>query len=509
MICKIIRHTLLVIFLFVGHACNGQMKNKEGEQTRHIDRQPAVAGSFYPADSVTLWSSLKEAFAKAEPRKACGDVLAIISPHAGYVYSAKVAASAFNQIDPSKKYEHIFVIGSSHRTMFEGASIYTAGDYITPLGHVKCDPVGKELVKKFKIFTDDIGPHKGEHTVEVQLPFLQYLMKDNLVVVPIVLGTHSPDGCKKIAAALKPYFNEKNLFVVSTDFTHYPDYETAKKVDAYMADAVMTNTPEKLISAVNDIENRNTPNLLTGMCGWTSVLTLLDMSSSTPAITIKKVDYQNSGDTKFGDKSQVVGYVALEFESPKKAENDSDMQLSSQEKNVLLSIARNSIEHFVRDKEKPDVEAKEITSALKTRCGAFVSLHIHGELRGCIGTFRTDKALYKNIQEMAIAAATTDYRFDPVSVEELHSLDIEISVLTPMRKISSIHEIVLGKHGIYITKGGRSGTLLPQVATDRNWTREEFLGYCSRDKAGLGWDGWKDADIYTYEAIVFSEPYKK
>ena len=106
---------------------------------------------------------------------------------------------------------------------------------------------------------------------------------------------------------------------------------------------------------------------------------------------------------------------------------------------------------------------------------------------------------------MAISAATSDYRFDPVSASELNSLDIEISVLTPMHKISSTEEIILGKHGIYIKKGGQSGTLLPQVATDRNWTKEEFLGYCSRDKAGIGWNGWKNADIYIYEAIVFSE----
>jgi AmmeMemoRadiSam system protein B/AmmeMemoRadiSam system protein A len=506
--CKIIRHTLLIIFLFVANACHGQMKNKE-EHSGQTDRQPAVAGTFYPADSFALRSSLKEAFSKAEPRKASGNVLAIVSPHAGYVYSAKVAASAFNQIDTAKKYEHIFVIGSSHHFQFYGASIYTIGDYITPLGHVKSDPLGKELVKNFKVFNNDVAPHKGEHTIEVQLPFLQYLMKDKLTVVPIILGTQSPDVCEKLAEALKPYFNEKDLFVISTDFTHYPDYETAKKVDAFMADAVMTNSPEKLISAVTDIENRNTPNLLTGMCGWTSVLTLLDISSTMPNITIKKVDYQNSGDTKYGDKSQVVGYVALEFESPKKPLSDSDLNLTDQEKHTLLTIARNSIEQYVRHKKNPHIDTKEITPALKTKCGAFVSLHLNGDLRGCIGTFRTDKALYQNVQEMAVAAATSDYRFDPVGADELKSLDIEISVLTPMRRISSIQEITLGKDGIYIKKDGRTGTLLPQVATDRNWTREEFLGYCSRDKAGLGWTGWKDAEIYTYEAIVFSEPHQK
>ena len=484
------------------------MKNKE-ENTSQIDRKPAVAGSFYPSDSVALWTSLKEAFAQAEPKKSTGNIVAIVSPHAGYVYSAKVAASAFNQIDVTRKYEHIFVIGSSHHTTFDGASIYTSGDYVTPLGHVKSDPLGKELVKNFKVFTDNPSPHQGEHAVEVQLPFLQYLLKKDISVIPMVIGTQSPDICKKIAEALKPYFNEKNLFVVSTDFTHYPDYETAKKVDAFMADAVISNTPEKLVSAVNDVENRNTPNLLTGMCGWTSVLTLMDITSTIPDISIKKVDYQNSGDTRLGDKTRVVGYVALSFETPVKKDSSGDFHLTDQEKQTLLTVARNSMEQYIRTKTQPDVDMQSITPTLKAKCGAFVSLHNHGDLRGCIGTFRADKALYQNVQEMAVAAATSDYRFNPVSASELPSIDIEISVLSPMRKISSVDEIVLGKHGIYIRKDGRSGTLLPQVATDRKWTTEEFLGYCARDKAGLGWNGWKDAEIFVYEAIVFSEPIKK
>ena len=106
---------------------------------------------------------------------------------------------------------------------------------------------------------------------------------------------------------------------------------------------------------------------------------------------------------------------------------------------------------------------------------------------------------------MAVAAATQDSRFEPVNPSEIDHLNIEISVLTPLKKIKSIDEIVLGKHGIYIVKGDRSGTFLPQVATETHWTKEEFLGHCAQDKAFIGWNGWKDADIYTYEALVFGE----
>lgn len=476
------------------------MKKNKGEQFQKIDRQPAVAGTFYPADSVALKVSLKEAFVKAEPKKASGNVLAIIAPHAGYVYSAKVAASAFNQIDTSKPYKHIFVIGSSHRVQFEGASIYTEGDYITPLGHVKTDRIAQELVRDNAVFNNHSGPHMDEHTIEVQLPFLQYLMKEDFSIVPIVLGTQSPEICEKIASALKPYFNEENLFVISTDFTHYPAYETAKSVDSFMADAVLSNSPERLLSAVNDIGKRKEPNLLTGMCGLTSVLTLMDISSKIPDITIKKVDYQNSGDTKYGDKSSVVGYVALEFEVPK-----AKFGLTEEEKQTLLTLAHSSIDAFVRHRENPNFDTTTLTPALKSRCGAFVSIHKNGELRGCIGTFRADSPLYQNIREMSISAATSDHRFEQIKADELNDIDIEISVLSPMHKINSKDEIILGKHGIYIKKDRHTGTLLPQVAKDKHLTKEEFLGLCARDKAGIGWNGWKNADIYTYEALVFSD----
>lgn len=503
--CNFIRHTLLVAFLCVITTCQGQMKNNEGEHSKQADRKPEMAGSFYPSDSIALQSALAEAFSRAIPKKSLNDVVAIISPHAGYAYSAKIAASAFNQIDASKDYEHIFIVGSSHHTLFEGASIYTCGNYITPLGNVKSDPLGKELVKRYDVFTSNPSPHMGEHTIEVQLPFLQHIFKRTLSIIPIILGTQSPETCKKIADALAPYFNEKNLFVISTDFSHYPSYDTAQKVDAFMADAVISNSPDALISAIEGIEKRRSASLLTGMCGWTSVLTLLDITSSVPGITIKKIDYQNSGDTKNGDKSRVVGYVAMSVEkSSTSAEN---FHLSATDKQILLKIARTSIDQYINNKEKLSITHPDtLSSSLRTRCGAFVSLHTQGKLRGCIGTFRTDKPLNEVVNEMAIAAATKDYRFDRVTSEEVNSLEIEISVLTPMQKVSSIDEITLGKHGIYIKKGGHTGTLLPQVATDNNWTKEEFLGYCARDKAGIGWNGWKDAEIYTYEAIVFSEP---
>jgi len=159
----------------------------------------------------------------------------------------------------------------------------------------------------------------------------------------------------------------------------------------------------------------------------------------------------------------------------------------------------------VRNGKLPVVDTASLTAAMKTPCGAFVTLNEHDQLRGCIGRFGAQEPLYRVVQEMAAAAATEDYRFPPVQGRELDKLSIEISVLTPMRRISSIDEIQLGKSGIYIKKGDRAGTFLPQVATETGWNKEEFLGHCAEEKAGIGYDGWKDAEIYVYEAVVFSE----
>ena len=172
---------------------------------------------------------------------------------------------------------------------------------------------------------------------------------------------------------------------------------------------------------------------------------------------------------------------------------------------MLKEIAYTSIKDSLDGKRVTTVDSSlfAVHPSLKQKCGAFVSLHKYGHLRGCIGHFGEDYPLHEMVAEMARAAAFEDPRFMPVSRDELNDLDIEISVLTPMRRIQSLDEFELHRHGIYIRKGYRSGTFLPQVADEVNWTKEEFVGHCSQDKAGLGWDGWRDAELYVYEAIVF------
>ena len=186
-------------------------------------------------------------------------------------------------------------------------------------------------------------------------------------------------------------------------------------------------------------------------------------------------------------------------------ESDLKVSFTKDEVNQLFSIARNSIHSMLYENKRLIIDPSDIPSNLKKGMGAFVTLNINGRLRGCIGQFPSAESLYEVVNKMAIAAAFGDTRFLPVTKDEFNKLRIEISVIGPLKKIKDISEIVLGKHGIYIKKGSRAGTMLPQVATGNHWTLEQFLGYTSSEKAGLGWNGWKDADIYIYEAVVLEE----
>ena len=460
---------------------------------------PAVAGTFYPSNATALQHQLSKLFANATKTTET-EVAALIVPHAGYVYSGEVAASAYSKIKRNARYKNIFIIGRSHRKHFEGVSIYPKGHYITPLGDVKInDKTASQLAEKYRFIYYDEDADRTEHSLEVQLPFLQYWLSNDFEIVPLIIGSDEPEIAEKLAEALIPWFNPDNLFVISTDFSHYPNYETAFKTDKETADAIIANDSKRLSDCCIKNKRSLNNNLLTGLCGAAAVQTLLHLTQSNPSITFEKIIYKNSGDVPEGDKKKVVGYWSIAANRTNK-----DLIISKEDMFALLKLARESITRYlVHPKSKP---LRLISSAIMNEhFGAFVTLKKEGKLRGCIGRFEPAMSLYQTITEMAIAAATRDTRFEPVTKSELNQITIEISILTPFKKINSIDQIQLGKHGIYLKKGIFSGTFLPQVATETNWTKEEFLGHCARDKAGIGWDGWKTAELYTYEAIVFAE----
>ncbi|RQV99044.1 AmmeMemoRadiSam system protein B, partial [bacterium] len=447
-----------------------------------------------------------ELFRHAEYPVSQDEVAAVIVPHAGYVFSGKVAASGFNQIPRDSIFDRVFLIGSSHRVAFNGASVYSQGDYLTPLGRVEVDrAVVQKLVDSSPEISSDPFVHINEHSLEVELPFLQHHLKHPFKLVPVVMGPHDAKDAPLVAKALEEWFRPGNLFVISTDFSHYPAYEDAKKVDALTADTILKNDPSELLNILEKNRQLQIEGLSTSLCGWSSVLTLLYLTQGKDNLRFEKIDYQNSGDTPLGDKDRVVGYNAIAvFRSSQTKTKESGFSLNREEQQWLLKRARQALWAAVND-EVLKAPGHSISENIEARVGAFVSLYNNGKLRGCIGNFGSDAPLWKVIDRMTAGAALNDSRFLPVTKDEARELDIEISVLTPKRKVDDVSEIVPGKHGIYIEKDGRSGTFLPQVAEKTGWNLEEFLGHCARDKAGIGWDGWKDANVFVYEALVFGD----
>lgn len=462
-------------------------------------REPAFAGKFYPGTASALKKQLEKLFAEAKPPlKPSKPPQAIISPHAGYIFSGKVAAAAFNQIPENAVYKRVFVLASSHQYLFGGAAIYRSGNYKTPLGELQVDvDLAAKLIESDEIFHDYDEAHQNEHSLEVQLPFLQHKLKNDFLLVPIILGTNNQSDCKNIATALSPYFTPENLFVISTDFSHYPEYNDAVDNDLRTAEAICSNIPKNLLQVLEQNKQKRISHLATSLCGWTSVLTLMYLTQS-KNFEYRLVDYQNSGDAEmYGDKDRVVGYWAIAVHPKEKP-----FEVSEEEQTELLQKARNAIIHFLESGNRSRSEPSSLGGVLKQIAGVFVSVYVKDELRGCIGNFAKDEILNDLVQRMAVSAAC-DYRFDNLQYDDLDDLELEISVLSPLKKIKSVNEIELGKHGIYIRKGMNSGTFLPQVAQKTGWNLEDFLGHCSRDKAGLGWDGWKNAELFTYEAFVF------
>ena len=461
-----------------------------------LSRPMAVAGSFYPSDNKKLSTTVNQLLSHAK-KASKQHVNAIVVPHAGYVFSAEVAADAYSNLD--KNYKNIFILGSSHSVDINKASIYSIGDYVTPLGKVKSNmEIISSLMEHSDLFTFDPQAHFKEHTIEVQLPFLQTIYSQNLKIVPIIMATSDIKTIKAISEILKPYFNDDNLFIISSDLSHYPSYKDAKKIDKLTTNAILNNNPLKFVRTLMRNEKSLTQNLDTSACGWSSILTLLNLTQNSN-YKYELLAYKNSGDTKYGDKNRVVGYSAVRVYK----NEEMSFALNDEEKKELLDIAKLTLYEATIKNKKPQIDESKISPKLKQPIGAFVTLEKNGKLRGCIGRFEPNEPLYKIIVDMTINSAKYDSRFNPVTPDELKDIEIEISVLTPRKPIHSLDEIVIGKHGIFIQKGNKSGTFLPKVATDMNWSVEEFVGHCAKDKANIGYYGYKNAKIYIFETIDF------
>jgi AmmeMemoRadiSam system protein B/AmmeMemoRadiSam system protein A len=459
-------------------------------------RKPVVAGMFYPSDPHELRRVIQGCMGSVEKVRINGKIVGLISPHAGYMYSGQVAACAYTLLE-GMDFEDVIVIGPSHRIDFVGASIYDGEGYETPLGIVPIDgELSRKIGQQSKIVQYLPQAHAHEHSLEVQIPFLQSVL-GRFSFVPMVMGpSWNVDVCRQLSqAVLQSVRGRKALIVASSDLTHSYNYRQVVAQDELLARHVDQFDIEGL---AEDLRRGRCQ-----ACGGGPMVVSMMVAQGMGAERAKVLKLTNSADIT-GMKSPgnyVVGYMAAAL---LQGVEKSAGGLTGREKQLLHQIARRAIENTLRKGHTSGPEPIIDSRALQEKRGAFVTLKEHGRLRGCIGYIEGIKPLYKAVEEMAIAAAFHDPRFTPVSEAELPHLEIEISVLTPVRQVKGIEEIEVGKHGIIVQRGSRSGLLLPQVATEYGWDRRTFLEHTCL-KAGLPTDAWKEAEtrIYVFSAEVF------
>ena len=467
-------------------------------------RRPAVAGMFYPGEKEALQEKIDFFLKKIRPVIKKEKILKVlIVPHAGYDYSGQVAASGFKQLE-GKNYSRVILIGGSHTAWFSGVAVDANDAWETPLGQVLLDKdLSKRIVEKVTGAFFSQKAHRGEHSLEVELPFLQQVLKD-FKIVPILLGEGV--ASKNLAEVLAENIDRETLVVISTDLSHYPPYEVAKEVDRKTIEAILSGDPQNFEATISAQMEKGYPNLSTCACGQKAVEVAMMLAQKLGKGKWQLLKYANSGEVGIGDKSRVVGYAALGFfakNAKLKAQNEK-LPLKAQSK--LLKIARKTLESYLTNKKIPKFKIED--KSLKQKLGAFVTLRKNGQLRGCIGQIEpTDEPLWKVVQKMAVEAALRDPRFPPVSLEELKEIKIEVSVLSKPKKIDDPFKIELGKHGVIIKWGFRSGVFLPQVAQETNWDLDTFMGQLCLQKVGLSWDCWKkgNVEIFVFKAQVFEE----
>ncbi len=490
---------------FLAHNNKGEKNILMSQSTSKLKqiRQPAVAGQFYPADEKELGEKIDDFLNQADLLKNEGQLLCLIVPHAGYEYSGQVAAWGYKQLLNSD-FETVILIGNSHRQYFDGAAVETSDFWQTPLGEVEIDKdLAERIIKEDKLIKADIEPHRFEHSLEVQVPFLQRVLK-NFKIVPILLGNKNDQMPEILAKAISRNIKGKKILIVaSSDMSHYPSYEAANYADQKVLEAILTGKVENLKKIINQLVEERIYNAQTFLCAQSAVETLMQVAKGEASVNIKLLKYSNSGDTPVGDRSAVVGYGVVGFYGQE--EVNGELNVSQQKR--LLEIARQSVESYIKTGRLPILDEKD--EALNQKLGVFVTLKKDDQLRGCIGNFTgdVDCPLWENTQKMAIAAAVEDPRFLPVKEEELNDLEYEISVLGPLKKIDDYQQIKLGIHGVKIKQGYHSGVFLPQVASETGWDLETFLGQLCSQKAGLSWNCWQDpkTDLYIFTAQVFRE----
>jgi len=467
----------------------------------------ALAGTWYPGDARKLGEMLDGFLRKAAVEEPGKEIGVIISPHAGYLYSALTASFGFKAAS-SQKVRTVIVLAPSHQHSFEGASVWPEGVFETPLGALEVDRELAARVMAFDqrfVFRKDVfdgSPGRPENSVETQLPLIKKIFPEARIL-PVIVG-YPPDVpmIKTIASALDAAVGDRTdvLVDVSVDQSHFHTLKEAKLIDARGLKAIEEMDIEGFWKghALGEME----------VDGFHVVTAGMLYARARGFHGVKILHYTTSAEAT-GDSSRVVGYASIAFYRDAPAATGDEAARSSLtpgQRKRLLAIARETLETFVRTGKAPKYSEKDPRLSLEE--GAFVTLSKQGELRGCIGNILGRGPLYRTVSDMAVAAASEDSRFQPVSVHELKDIEIEISVLSRPRVVRSADEIELGKHGVMVSKGHfNRGVFLPQVADETGWSKDRFLSELCSQKAGLPPDSWKDpaVKLEVFTADVFGE----
>jgi len=504
-------------FLVGVQACKGkEAEAMKGNQTPDAGA-PAVqkkvldspvAGSWYPGEASALRREIEGYLSRADVSDLAGfrgPIFGLISPHAGYRYSGGVAAHGYRLLR-DRKVRRVIVMGPSHYVGFRGLALPDATHWRTPLGEVPLDRDAiQRLAAASKLFSFREDAFRREHSVDIQIPFLQ-VVSPEAVLVPIVVGHIGPDEAREAARALRSVTDETTVVVASSDFTHYgPNYDYVPfrdRVEDRLADLALDAA--KAISKL-DVDGFFEHLEKTGdtICGAAPISVLLAaLPAGTEAVPLK---FDTSG-RMTGDFTNSVSYFSIAFIPPRRpAQFDGVTILDESAQAWLLKLARETLRRHLAGKPLPDPPLPEVPPKAREEYGVFVTLKKHGDLRGCIGSIVGTEPLYRGVIQNAVNAASHDPRFEPMTLAEEPEVEIEISVLTPLKPVEDIRDIRIGRDGIVLGKSGRRAVFLPQVAPEQGWDLETTLTHLSY-KAGLPGDAWRfGARFETFQAHVFHE----
>jgi MEMO1 family protein len=508
----------IFFILFVCISCTSRESSAKVKKSN-------LAGKWYSSDATELAGQIDSLLLSSNSKKEYKDPLALILPHAGYVYSGKTAAAGYRVIGaPGKSAINpkiIVIMGPSHYSAFHGCSIIDADYFETPLGKVKINrDIGDHLLAD-SLFKKNPSAFEQEHSIEIHLPFLQRIfgtmLTGDIQVLPILVGElDDADAVRAAGKIIAAVAGSKPLFIVSSDFTHYgpnfgyePFGNTGRQSTSVKLNELDTGAIDMIMKKNLAGFSRYVEKTGITICGKNPIKIAIALPIT--GFNAEKLAYDTSGNVT-GDYTNSVSYTAILYSGkPEGAHSENTVESSklTKEEKFLLNAARDNIQSWIKKGRGIRFFPTDVPEKCLEKRGVFVTLKKRGNLRGCIGYLTGLKPLVQAVLDNSYNAAFKDPRFEPLTADELSDISIEISVLTEPVLVKSVEEIMTGRDGLIMERGMYRGLLLPQVAVEQGWDRKTFLDQTCL-KAGLPADSWKDSEtkIYRFQAIVFGEDQK-